>query len=189
MMENGKRRKRRQLSPEEKWELFLEGTSQELSQADAARKWNVDVSVIIRLRALAKDAALAAFASAKPGRPASMEAVEVGVVARGERSAVGGVEGARGRVDVAPGKAALGLFGPVGARVSAGAKLELLGLTDKAVDDGWAHARACRVLDLADVPLIAGGSGCGRPARSRTAIPVAARSTASWRGRSRRSSI
>jgi transposase-like protein len=41
MMENGKRRKRRQLSPEEKWELFLEVTSQELSQADAARKWSV----------------------------------------------------------------------------------------------------------------------------------------------------
>jgi len=77
MMENGKSRKRRQLSPEEKWEVFLEVTSQEISQADAARKYGVDVSVIIRLRALAKDAALAAFASAKPGRAASAEAVEV----------------------------------------------------------------------------------------------------------------
>lgn len=76
-MENGKRRARRQLTPEEKWEVFLEVTSQELSQADAARKWGVDVSVIIRLRVLAKDSALAAFASAKPGRPASMEAVEL----------------------------------------------------------------------------------------------------------------
>src|SRR5437763_6280300 len=64
MMENGKPRKRRQLSPEEKWELFLEVTSQETSQADAARKYGVDVSMIIRLRALAKDAALAAFMSA-----------------------------------------------------------------------------------------------------------------------------
>jgi transposase InsO family protein len=35
--------------------------------------------------------------------------------------------------------------------VSAGAKLELLGLIGRAVADGWAHARACRVLDLADV--------------------------------------
>jgi len=77
MMENGKRGRRRQLTPEEKWELFLEVASQELSQADAARKWNVDVSVIVRLRALARDAALAAFASSKPGRPASAEAVEV----------------------------------------------------------------------------------------------------------------
>jgi len=77
MMENGRRRARRQLSPEEKWEIFLEVTSQEISQADAARKYGVGVSVIIRLRGLAKDAALAAFASAKPGRPASAEAVEL----------------------------------------------------------------------------------------------------------------
>ena len=77
MMESGKSRKRRQLTPEEKWEVFLEVTSREISQADAARKYGVDVSVIIRLRALAKDAALAAFASAKPGRTASIEQVEV----------------------------------------------------------------------------------------------------------------
>jgi transposase len=77
MMENGNQRKRRQLTPEEKWEIFLEVTSQEISQADAARKYGVDVSVIIRLRALAKDAALAAFASAKPGRPASVQDVEI----------------------------------------------------------------------------------------------------------------
>jgi transposase len=77
MMENGKPRKRRQLSPEEKWEVFLEVTSQEISQADAARKYGVDVSVIIRLRALAKDAALAAFSSAKPGRPASVQDFEL----------------------------------------------------------------------------------------------------------------
>ena len=77
MMENGRRRTRRQLTPEEKWDVFLEVSSQELSQADAARKWGVDVSVIVRLRALAKDAALAAFASSKPGRPASAETVEL----------------------------------------------------------------------------------------------------------------
>ena len=76
-MENGRRKPRRQLSPEEKWEIFLEITSQEISQADAARKWGVDVSVIVRLRALAKDAALAAFASAKPGRVPSPEQVEL----------------------------------------------------------------------------------------------------------------
>ena len=35
--------------------------------------------------------------------------------------------------------------------MSAQTKLELLGLIDGAVADGWAHTRACRVLDLADV--------------------------------------
>ena len=77
MMESGKARKRRQLSAEEKWEIFLEVTSQEISQADAARKWGVDVSVIIRLRALARDAALAAFAASKPGRMLSPGQVEL----------------------------------------------------------------------------------------------------------------
>ena len=35
--------------------------------------------------------------------------------------------------------------------MSAETKLELLGLIDGAVRDGWAHTRACRGLDLADV--------------------------------------
>ena len=35
--------------------------------------------------------------------------------------------------------------------MSAETKLELLGLIDGAVTDGWAHTSACRVLDLADV--------------------------------------
>ena len=87
-MDNGKRKPRRQLSLEEKWEVFLEVTSQEISQADAARKWGVDVSVIIRLRALAKNAALAAFASAKPGRAASAEAVEMELL-RAENARLG----------------------------------------------------------------------------------------------------
>lgn len=62
-------RKRRVLSPETKWEIFLQVTTGEISQADAARKWQVDVSTIIGIRRTAKDAALAAFAR-KPGRPA-----------------------------------------------------------------------------------------------------------------------
>lgn len=73
----GRRRKRRLLSPEEKWEIFLEVTSQELTQADAARKWGVDTSVVIKLRRDAKDAALAAFASSKPGGKRDPRDVEI----------------------------------------------------------------------------------------------------------------
>ena len=76
-MESGMRRRRRQLSPEEKWQVFLEVTTGQLTQADCARKWGVDVSVVIRIRRLAKDAALAAFAVAKPGRIVSPEQVEL----------------------------------------------------------------------------------------------------------------
>src|SRR4051812_32446148 len=76
-MSSGQRRKGRQLSPEEKWQVVLEVVSQQLSQADAARKWRVDVSTVIRLRRLAKDRALAAFAASRRGRPASLEQVEL----------------------------------------------------------------------------------------------------------------
>ena len=41
-MQNGMRRRRRQLSPEEKWQVFLEVTTGQLSQSDCARKWGVD---------------------------------------------------------------------------------------------------------------------------------------------------
>ena len=76
-MQNGPRRRGRQLSPEEKWQVFVEVTSQQISQADAARKWGVDVSTVIKLRRLAKDGALAAFAASRPGRPLSVEQVEI----------------------------------------------------------------------------------------------------------------
>jgi transposase-like protein len=76
MVSNGQRR-RRQLTPEEKWQVFLEVVSQQISQADAARKWNVDVSTVIKVRRLAKDGALAAFVASKPGRPPSVEQVEL----------------------------------------------------------------------------------------------------------------
>jgi transposase-like protein len=71
------RQRRRQLSPEEKWQVFLEVTTGELTQRDAARKWRVDVSTVIKLRKVAKDAAMAAFASSKPGRPATPADVAV----------------------------------------------------------------------------------------------------------------
>ena len=57
------RRSRRLLSPEQKWEIWLEVTTGELTQADAARKWGVDAGTVIRLRRDAKDACLTAFAS------------------------------------------------------------------------------------------------------------------------------
>lgn len=71
------RRKRRLLSPEEKWEAFLEVTSRELSQTDTARKWGVDTSVVIKLRRDAKAAALAAFASSRPGGSRDPRDVEI----------------------------------------------------------------------------------------------------------------
>ena len=78
MMENGKRRARRQLSAQEKWEIMVGSRlAGDLAGRDAARKSGVDVSVIVRLRTPAEDAAIAALTSATPGRPASAEAIEL----------------------------------------------------------------------------------------------------------------
>src|SRR5215207_6763986 len=70
MTEPSTRRRPKKLSAETKWEIFLHVTAGEISQADAARKWHVDVSTIIGIRRTVKDAALAAL-SARPGRPAA----------------------------------------------------------------------------------------------------------------------
>jgi transposase-like protein len=63
------RRGPKKLSAETKWEVFLAVTAGEVTQADAARKWGVDVSTVIGIRRTVKDAALAALART-PGRPA-----------------------------------------------------------------------------------------------------------------------
>jgi transposase len=62
------RRRPTKLSAETKWEIFLQVTAGEMSQAEAARKWCVDVSTVIGIRRTVKDAALAALVR-KPGRP------------------------------------------------------------------------------------------------------------------------
>jgi transposase-like protein len=68
MTESRARRRPTKLSAETKWEIFLQVTAGEITQADAARRWQVDVSTIMGIRRTVKDAALAALARA-PGRP------------------------------------------------------------------------------------------------------------------------
>ena len=63
MSGNRARRQRRVLSAAAKWEIFLEVTSRESTQAEAARRHGVDVSTIIGIRRSVKDAALAASAA------------------------------------------------------------------------------------------------------------------------------
>ena len=60
-------RKPVRLSGETRWEIFLAVAQGEVSRAGAARKWRVDVSVVIAVRRSVKEAALAALAR-KPGR-------------------------------------------------------------------------------------------------------------------------
>ena len=150
-MQNGPRRRGRQLSPEEKWQVFVEVTSQQISQADAARKWGVDVSTVIKLQAAGQGRRAGGVRGLQAGAAAVGRAGRDRGAARGECAALGGAQGAGGGAVAAPGKAALGLFGPVPGRVSAETKLGLLGLVEHAVAGGWSHVRACEVLEVADV--------------------------------------
>src|SRR3954466_4014320 len=70
--------------------------------------------------------------------------------AGGDRQARGNGQGAGDRTRGAAGKNALGLVGPVPARVDADVKAALLGLIAEATSAGWSFGRSCRVLGLSE---------------------------------------
>ena len=72
-MENGKRRARRQLSPEEKLEVFLEVTAREISQADAADKLSAYVNALSGTEDVSRNASRTAEISAQLSAPESPE--------------------------------------------------------------------------------------------------------------------
>ena len=57
------------LTAEQKYDLWLRMLTGQISQADAAAEAGVDRSVITRLRAVARDGAIAALQASRPGRP------------------------------------------------------------------------------------------------------------------------
>ena len=65
------REKRRQLSPEEKWQVFLEVTSGDISQADAARKWRGERAAGRRVGETAEATAPASFPAGRRGGPSA----------------------------------------------------------------------------------------------------------------------
>lgn len=64
----GGRRRKRMLTAQEKYEIYLALVTGELSQNEAAERWGVDRSTIARIRTVGKDAVLEALANSKPGR-------------------------------------------------------------------------------------------------------------------------
>ncbi len=64
------RRRRRRLTPQEKYQVFLEVVTDQVgSQREAADKWRVDRSTVTRIMKQAREGALARLAASKPGRP------------------------------------------------------------------------------------------------------------------------
>lgn len=64
----GKRRKRRLLTPQEKYQVWLEVLRGEGSQREIADRWGVDRSTVTSVIKTAKQGALDRLAAARPGR-------------------------------------------------------------------------------------------------------------------------
>ena len=63
------RRPRKMLTAEQKYDLWVRMLTGQITQAEAAAEAGVDRSVISRLRAVARDGAVAALGASRPGRP------------------------------------------------------------------------------------------------------------------------
>jgi transposase-like protein len=61
------RRRKRALSAEEKLQIWLQLLSGEVSLRQAAERWEVDPTTIMRIRRVARAGALSALAQSKPG--------------------------------------------------------------------------------------------------------------------------
>ena len=71
------RRSKRFLTPLGKYEIWLQLVRQELTIGEAADRYQVDRSTIMRIRTVAKDGALAALAASRPGVKARERDVEL----------------------------------------------------------------------------------------------------------------
>ena len=67
-MTSMQREPKRMLTAEQKYDLWVRMLSGQISQADAAAEAGVDRSVVARLRAVARDGAIAALQASRPGR-------------------------------------------------------------------------------------------------------------------------
>lgn len=79
------RRRKRMLSAAEKYQVWQQLLSGECSQREAAERWGVDPTTIMRIRKVAKESALAGLAASKPGVRRDREDAEL-AAARAEIS-------------------------------------------------------------------------------------------------------
>ena len=67
--EGGSRRRRRYLTPVEKYQVWCEVISGQGSQREIAERWGVDRSTVVGVVQTAKQSALDGLAASRPGRP------------------------------------------------------------------------------------------------------------------------
>lgn len=64
-----KRRRRRRLTPQDKYQIWLEVTTGQGTQREIAERWRIDRSTLLKIMAVAKQSALDGLAASRPGRP------------------------------------------------------------------------------------------------------------------------
>ena len=152
--QSGGQRRRRRLTPQEKYQVWQEVVAGQGTQREIADRWGVDRSTVTHIVKLAKQGALERLATSRPGRP-------------GKSSAELALEDAQAEIERLKStvteqavelhlfrKRSLGLTaGPIPTRVEAGIKEGLLELVDHAVANGWSVRRACQVLEVGPVRL------------------------------------
>lgn len=67
------RRRKKFLTPEQKYELWTAMVRGDATQRELADRWGVDRSVVVRVSQVAKHGALAALAASKPGKPTATD--------------------------------------------------------------------------------------------------------------------
>ena len=82
------RRAKRFLTPSQKYEIWLQLVRGETTIAEAADRYGVDRSTIMRLRTVAKDGAIRALAESRPGVAAARRDMEL-EAARAEAARLG----------------------------------------------------------------------------------------------------
>ena len=100
---DGGRRRKRFLSPSQKYEIWLALVRGEVSTVEAANRAGVDRSTIVKLRQVGKQGALDAFAASRPGVRHGGRTQSLRRRGR-DRQAVGGVERDGRAVDARGGK-------------------------------------------------------------------------------------
>lgn len=66
-MEEETPRRRRRLSAEDKWQIFIEASAKDAKVADVLRRWRIDSSQLARIRSQVKEGALTQLKKG-PGR-------------------------------------------------------------------------------------------------------------------------
>jgi transposase-like protein len=65
----GQRRRKRHLTPQEKYQVWQEVVAGQGSQREIADRWGIDRSTVVHIVKTAKESALNGLAASRPGRP------------------------------------------------------------------------------------------------------------------------